>query len=651
MFVAIVLFGVVVFAIFSIINGIGSRKQKLARQAKLYRRLYIFFSKFFITQGYLAKIYAKLANLSIYRRDELQATSVKYLLSSWSAGGGLIITSFFLFNDFLTVMIVILFALLITTIVVDKQLDTMHTKVTYALAQALSSIRQEYMKTGSVVEAINEAEVADIIKKPMEEISVMLTSTGSELKLQEFCEATPFRTMQTLAGICYHINNQGDEKDIHGQSNFNQALTLMLSDVNSEIQKTMYRKKTFGKIEYLPFLPIFAMGAIEGFFISIMPGTALIYNGPLGYLFRTITVVTAIIAYVTVSRINTNMPIKDDDRGDLVVTLLERPFIRRFINNITPKNKPRYRMEQSLKNAISRMTVEQFYMKKVIGATLAFTLATVCAVSTISLGREFIETSTQQLSLVSTGEMDEMEAKAIRELDAKYLAAPESFNEQQITAMVEGYMPGLSDLQIQDQVKRLKSKQNSLENAYFKWWYVWIIAIVGLMGWFGPNITLKIRKVLIRTEEEDDFLQLQTLVSILMNTNIDTLDMLHQLSQHSRVHKDMFLYAYQGYPSNPELELTRLQAKTPLIAFKRFIGKLKLSISDLSLREAYSDLLIEREHILRLRDMSIKSSIDKKRSLCGPLSMVPLGAFIIGEFLVPIGLLGYHEFMNALSSM
>jgi hypothetical protein len=651
MAVFVVMGALIAVGVFIIINGNMSKRQRDARQSKFFKRLYRFFSNFFITQNYLASVYGKLANLSIYRRDELQVLAVKYLLFSWGTGIALAGASFYMFRDVLTVLICVMFSILVATIVVDKQLDAMHNKVLKSLSNLLSSIRQEYMKTNSVVEALNDAEVSDLLKKPLEEIMQILVSTNAELRLQEFCEATPFRTIQTLAGICYHINNQGDDVDVYGQSNFIQALTLMLSDVNSEIQKVIYRKKKFGLIEYLPFLPIFGMSFIESYFISIMPGTALIYNGPLGYLFRTITVVTAIIAYVVVSRVNATMPIKEDDRGEWVISLLDKPKIKRFIHNITPKNKKGKRVEKNLKEALSRMSIDQFYLKKLTFAGVAVVITILCAMSTISLGRDFLQNSTQQLSLVATKEMDKFSKQAIANMDNKYMSNPESFNKIQMKELVKTSMPGLSDLQVQDQIKRLQDKNNSLKNTYFKWWYIWVCFGIGLLGWYAPNINLKIRKILIETEEEEDFLQLQTLVSILMNTNIDTLDMLYQLSQHSRVHRDMFLYAYQGYASNPELELTRLQAQTPLIDFKRFIGKLKLSISDLSLKEAYSDLLIEREHILRIRDMTITDSINRKRGLCGPLSMVPLGAMIIGEFLVPIGLLGYNEFMNALHSM
>lgn len=646
-----VMLGLVIAGVAIIVLQGGSRKVRQAKQSKFFQSLYRFLSQFFITQSFIARVYGKLANLSIYRRTELQVLSVKYFLISWGLSGLVLFVSFFLFRDILTTLIVVLFALLLTNIVVDKQLDLMNLKVMKSLSKLLGSIRQEYLRTGSVLESLSDAECDDLLKKPLDDIVAILTAPNGELKLQEFCEATPYRTIQTLAGICYHIHNQGDEKDAYGQSNFNQALTLLLSDVNAAIQKTVYRRKRFGKIEYLPIVPIIGIGAIEPYFMSIMPGTALIYNGPLGYLMRTLTVLSAVICYSIVSRVNCDTPFKVDDRNEYISALLDKSFFKRFIRNISPRNKSRMKVERNLKQALSRMTVEHLYAKKVFSGLIAICLAFLTAFTTISLGRDFILTSTQELSLVASTNKSEFELNAIRQMDAVYLANPESFNRQQLETLVRSSLPGLSDLQVQDQIKRLEMKKRSLDNAYFKWWYTWICFVVGIIGWFSPNIMLSIRKTLVQTEEEEDFMQLQTLVSILMNTNIDTLDMLYELSQHSRVHKDMFIYAYQGYPSNPELELTRLQSKTPIIEFKRFIGKMKMTISDLSLKEAYSDLLIERDHMLKIRDMTLTESINRKRAICGPLSMVPLGIFILGEFIIPIGILGYNEFMNALQNM
>ena len=688
--VIIAIVAVLGLAVFMIINGNKPKSEQAKTQKEFYRKAYKFLSRNFITQGSIRKIYSKLSNLCVYKREELYVLTLQYWAMSWGVSAVLIIFAAIVFSDAISILMCIAFALLLNTTIIDKQLDKQYFSVLYSTSKALGAIREEYMKSNSVVEAINDAPIDDILKKPFDDIYSILTSTDADLKLQEFYAATPFRTLQTLVGICYNINNQGDTRDSKGNSNFINALTTLSTDVNSEITKITMQKKKFGMIEYLPFVPIIASSFLQGYFTGIMPGTALIYGGPIGYICRTITILAAIVCYTVITRINTTTPVKEDDRVIWAVNALTKDNVRKFIDDIKPKNSKALKWKRKIKEALSRQSIEELYVQKVVFASIAFVFALVTCFSVIQMGSDYVRNSTQQLSLVATNEMDAFSKESILMLDEKYMAQrlalqPEKtllqeigdvvvsvkdllglngkksvtekkekypdLSEDAIKGMVSGYMPGLSDLQVIEQVKRLQDKFETVMNTKFHWWLVWVCALFGMIGWKAPDIMLAFRKLMVKTDAEDDFLQLQTLVSIFMTTDMDTLDILYELSQQSRIHKDMLTYCYHSYPANPELELTRLQSKTPLTEFKRFIGKLKLTISDLSMKEAFSDLIIEREQIMRIREITVQATIDKKRGLCGPLSLTPLGFMVVGELLIPLGYLGYREFMNALTMM
>lgn len=688
--IIIAVVAVLAVAVFLIINGNKPKSEQAKTQKEIYRKGYKFLSRNFITQGSIRKIYSKLSNLCVYKREELYVLTLQYWAMSWGVSAVLIIFAAIVFSDAISILMCIAFALLLNTTIIDKQLDKQYFSVLYSTSKALGAIREEYMKSNSVVEAINDAPIDDILKKPFDDIYSILTSTDADLKLQEFYAATPFRTLQTLVGICYNINNQGDTRDSKGNSNFINALTTLSTDVNSEITKITMQKKKFGMIEYLPFVPIIASSFLQGYFTGIMPGTALIYGGPIGYICRTITILAAIICYTVITRINTTTPVKEDDRVIWAVNALTKDNVRKFIDDIKPKNSKALKWKRKIKEALSRQSIEELYVQKVVFASIAFVFALVTCFSVIQMGSDYVRNSTQQLSLVATNEMDAFSKESILMLDEKYMAQrlalqPEKtllqeigdvvvsvkdllglngkksvtekkekypdLSEDAIKGMVSGYMPGLSDLQVIEQVKRLQDKFETVMNTKFHWWLVWVCALFGMIGWKAPDMMLAFRKLMVKTDAEDDFLQLQTLVSIFMTTDMDTLDILYELSQQSRIHKDMLTYCYHSYPANPELELTRLQSKTPLTEFKRFIGKLKLTISDLSMSEAFADLIIEREQIMRIREITIQATIDKKRGLCGPLSLTPLGCMVIGDLLVPLGYLGYKEFMNAMTMM
>ena len=654
---------IVMVLVFALLIGAGVAQMVLASKpkkrgqsgtSKILMKLYARLDSFPLTSNGVRRVSKSLQALSIYSIRDVYAQSAKIYIQGRAIIGIIIIGSFIMFDDMIAVLICAALAFSFDAVSMEKKIDKVNIVVFRELRKAISSIRQEYLRLNSVPEAIQEAEYGPELRGIFEDIHNILTTANGELKLKEFFEKVPFRPIQTLARICYDINNIGDEVDSYGQSNFVQALTYMSEDVNMELSRMNYQKQKFGPIEYLTLAPVPLIKVIEKFFIGIMPGTSLIYQGTLGYIIRTVILLLCIICYNIVARINTVQSIKEDDRNITYLKLLENEGIRHFIIDIAPKNMKRRRLEKKLQKCLSRKKVEELYLSKVILAIGVFIMSIVTFATTVQMGKQHMLTSVQQLSLVASDEMDAYQKEALLEMDNNYIAmanegiAPEG---KALTAYVKSYMPGLTDLEAIEQENRLQTKYNTIKNAYFKWYYIPISFALGILGWFLPNISLKMRGWLVQTESEDDFLQLQTLMTIIMNTDCDTLDALEQMCQISRIHRDMLLYCYHSFPSNPELELARLESKTPIIDFKRFIGKLKLTVNDLSLREAFSDLGIERDYIMGIRDMTMRATIDKKRSLCGILSLLPIGALVVGEFMVPIGYLGFLEFSKALSSM
>ena len=420
--IVVVILLIVAFAIYNIIMGNKPKKQQEAQKKELYRKLYKILSKNFITYSSIRKIYGKLSNLCVYKREELYIYSTQYFLMSWGISAAMIVFGIFMFSDAISILMCVAFALLLNTTLIEKQLDKQYFKVLEAMSKALGAIRQEYMKSNSVVEAINDAPIDDVLKRPFDEIYSILTSTDAELKLQEFYSSTPFRTLQTLVDICYNINNQGDTRDEKGNSNFVSAHTTLSTDVNAEITKITTQKKKFGMIEYLPFIPIFAMGFLESYFTGIMPGTALIYGGPIGYICRTLTILSSIICYSIITRINTLVPVKEDDRVTWAVNALTKTSIKHFIDNLKPKNKKAFQWKQKLKMALSRQSIEEIYVQKVVYSAICFIIAIITCMSVITMGSEYVENSTQQLSLVATDEMEKYSKESTLTLDRKYIS-------------------------------------------------------------------------------------------------------------------------------------------------------------------------------------------------------------------------------------
>lgn len=654
--------------VLTIIGVLWFEKQKKRKKNKMRKKdsgldifllkVYMKLDNFFLTEDTLRKITKQVQSMSCYSPRDSYILAAKYMLMAMGIAAAFILAAILMFDDMVSVALCSSFGLVFASVMVDKQVDKINIKVYNQLRGAISSIREEYLRTNSVPEAIENAEYGKELKPSFDSIYNILTQSNAEAKLKEFFERTPFRHIQTLARVCYDINNSGDEIDAYGNSNFLTAMNNMSTDINNELSRMKYQKMRFGKLEYLALIPVVGIKIIEKFFVGIMPGTAVIYQGSTGYLIRIGTLALSIVVYTIIAKINTTQSIKEDDRIYAFCALIKNSkFIRHFVYDWCPKNdkkQSRMKVQNKLNKALSKKGVEEFYLEKVTYGIAIFFISIFAMLCAIQMGKQHMLGSTQSLSLVDMELSIKVDKQDMLDMDNEYIKMRESgkeFKNDEAYNFVQKYMPGLSDMETQDQQKRLESKYNTIAKAYFHWWMVIICFVLAVVGYNLPNMLLKLRRWLVVNEAEDDFLQLQTLMSIIMNTDGDTLDALEQMSEMSKIHQEMLLYCYHSYPSNPDKELWILEQKTPIMEFKRFIGKMRLSVSDLSLKEVFADLMLERDYIQEQRDIKMRQAIDKKRTLCGMLSKAPMGIMVAGEFLFPIGYLGATELMSAINSM
>jgi hypothetical protein len=659
----------VIFALFSfLLVGVGvfvlfggsKGKQKKNASGKyskrndtlaMYNMLYKNLNSIFLTRTGLRKVYERLAELSIYGPEDTKIMAVRFYLVSTLASIAVVVVGAFTFKEVFSTILCVAFAYVVKTTVVDKQLDGIHFKLLKQLAVAISSLRQNYLRYNSIPDAVAETAVGPLIKRSFEEIYLILTSNNDEIRLEEFYASTPFKLLQTLAGVCFKINSSGDVKLFDGTSNFIQAMSMMSSEINLEIRRITLQRARFGILEILPLAPLLAVGIIEKFFSGVIPGTSIVYHGAMGYITKILIILSAMAGYTVIVKINSAVTIKADDRSDWVKRLLAKPKFKQFIQDIVPRKvKKISRKTRIIRNALSRCDIYHLYTKKVVFASAALVISLIAAIFIVNLSKDFTYKNIAELSLIGGENLSGKDIEIRKQMDAEYLSGKE-LNERKTAEFVEKHLPKMQEYDKQAQVKRLRMKYEIYYSTYFKWWMLLICYLIALCAWFAPEFILLARKWFIKTEAEEDVLQLQTMIAILMNTTCDTLDILYWLERQSRVHKHALLEAYHEYPSNPELSLNRLKAKGSLIEFKRMIEKLILTIHQISIAEAFGDLITERDHILRIREIAQVSAINKKRQAVSPLSMIPLGITALGYILLPLGILGFQEFSKAMSQM
>ena len=213
------------------------------------------------------------------------------------------------------------------------------------------------------------------------------------------------------------------------------------------------------------------------------------------------------------------------------------------------------------------------------------------------------------------------------------------------------YMPTLSTMQVEDQMSRLETKYQKLKNVKYRWWYVLLALAAGGGAFWYPTKKLKDRLELAKAEEEEEFLQIQMITLILSSLNMDTFDTLGHLTNISEFHKKELARAYYGYASDPEGELQRLEDSIRSVNFKLFVGKLKETIENLSVKEVFADLRNDRVHICNERDAIIKNNIYRKRAKMGRVAIMPMNVSIYAIMVFPLLYTGITGLMSSLSSI
>lgn len=634
------------------IFGMYYLKKKKITSTDIFRGLYRFLAVFPLTKRSTERTTHRIAQLSIYGREQIPVVTTKYILKGLAFAALLVAAGLFLFSDILSKTMCIIFAIVLYSNVIDKSIDSTYLSVLKEMKNALQSIEQEYMKSESIPDALSNAKTGTLLARAIDEIHSIVSENNAELRLQQFYAKMPFHQLQTLAGICYNLNLFGDTRDIYGQSAFIQAIGILRSDVNASIEKLTLQKSKFSSLEFAPVLSVFLITPLEIWLTDTIPGVAMIYNGLLGFIFRTVVILSAIIGYGGVSRMNRAVVLKDDDRGRWTERLLKFKPWKNFILSILPKKtRIKNKIKLNIRQAMSKQKLEHFYTKKVVYAVIGFIGSLVVIIASLVLGKSFAKNTTAQLALVASSTRTSEQESAMRIMDEIYFKGEGNFSEAETTMLVRTYLPELSDMETADEVKRMQDKYKTWSEMYFRFYFVWIAVACGVLGFVIPNITLNVRRLLLKTDAEDDFMQLQTLVSILIYTGVDTLSVLQQMTQHSTVHKEILREAYHRFPSAPELELERLKTKTSLAEFKLFIDKLRLSISELPMTEAFSGLIGDRQSFQRLREIKFSETLNKKQIIGKFLSSAPLAMFAFAEFAFPIFILAFTEYNNTMGML
>lgn len=639
------------------------------RKTKYWENMYHILSRNRLTHGHIDRLTKRLEQMSVYRQDEIRMGAARFTLKFYLYTVLAFIAGCLIFDDIVAVLLLVAAAAVIYQTQVEKSIQASVIRVYKELKFAIQSTRLEYKKSHDVLVALENATIGNRVLGIFNDIKQVVSSTHGQQALQEYYEKVPFKEVQTFAMICYNINDTGDEFT-EDTSTFDQALLVMNSDINQKIEKFDYEKLKFGKIEWLAMMGIVMTIALKYMMGAMLPSVAILYNSIAGLLIQDGCIAYSIYAYWTVAHGHIQAFMSKDDRPEVVEWLMGRHWFHKLAEDTCPQAAKKRVIEQKLTKAFSKMKVLDFHAKRLAYALIAFVIVAFITFTAPVFEKQYIKGYTKSFDL--TGSISYKDEKTGKEIitQKKVLQMDKAYCDSRrqgmwedntdektiadISEFIKTYMPKATTMDLQDQRTRLEAKYQHLEHSGFRWYYILLAFLAAFIGYKIPDRSLKKRIELAGDEEEEEFLQLQVVMLVLASMNFDTLETLGHLAQIADIHKGMLLQCYYGYASDPVGELDKMERKTQSENFKQFIAKLKQTVENLSIKEAFADLEADREHIMNERSSYIKDSIDRKRARLGQTAIRPMVLAIYGMLVFPLmytGLTGLQSTVQQVNEL
>lgn len=651
-FTVIIMILVSVFLI-SAMNTMAKRK-KIPETQRLqsYNKRFRFYYDFILTRGTFSKIYGQVCSLSVYNMLEARMMSVKFFEKALLLAASLFVIGFIGLGDLISGIVLMLFAYVLINTTVNKRIDDVNFQSLKDMSRLLLSINECYTRVRNVPDAINDATVPKLLKRQVTDIYLICTANDSQERLNEFYKSCPNRIMRTLATTCYIRTDAGDDDDGKKVSPFKQAIRLIKDEVDMEVRRQIQQRLMFSTLSKLPFIPLFLYPPIKMFYTNMISATASVFDSGIGYVIKLVVILSCFISYYILSTMNNASVAKSDDRMLLLTKLMYRDNVVKFARTlVTKKFAKRLKIAKRLDGCLSSKDIDYFYLEKLFYSVVLMLLSFVFTILILFSARnatyKSLSSSTMSATLTYTSEQE----KETLAYDAEVLQMETLPTEEEMTERFTHIFPKGTNIEIEAHVERLTRKYNTYKALVFRWWYAFIVILSTVAGWLVPNLLLRLRAKLVQSEAELDVLQLQTIIAILMDTNLDTLSVIYWLSKSSDIHKDILTYCYHEYVRDPEFAIYNLKKKSAIPEFSSMCDKLLTTVYQVTLAEAFEDLVAERDNTMKIREVVQLDALKSKRNIAGPISTAPMAVWMIAVFIVPIGIVAIRSALSMIDKL
>lgn len=632
----------------------ANKDYALKQKKKLHNRFAIYYNNLIIRSPF-RRIVEMYASLSCYDSDTVKEHSVQLFERNVMIMIIMPIVAFVIMKDALITILMGFMGYVYYQSVVEKENDKIYVKLMEECSMTISSVREKYLETDNIPLAVLYADKSSYLEVPMNNIYRILTDTNGTERLEQFQHSYPIPIIKTFANTCYIVNENGAVKHENGGDSFSEDMTILRQECDSEIRRLTKQKIAFNSLQMLSLAGLIIMPAFEWYLLTQIPGTASLLKGFYGLCVHVGVLLLTMYSYHYISTSCRPSVVNQIDKVRFIDELGKKKWMRDFVSSIMPrKYKTQVKIQTMLNDSLSAKDLRYIYTAKPVFAVAGFIGAFIILLfGTISI-RDSFYNNYNSLSFIPQT-ISATQYNQIVRMDNDFLALEQEeykgYDDEGLQKYVKSRITGITDSDASEQVKRLRTKYETYHSAVYKWWW-WVVCYgVAVVCWFVPEISLGQRKKLVQYEATNDVSQLQTMMIVLSETKMDVYKAICWLEKQASVHKAAIRLCHYSYIADPMKALGVLERKSPINDFKRLLRKLKASVYTLSLKDAFSDMALDKSQSLTLTEMLRGEELEQRKNSAKLIAVAPAALALVGCFIGPVLILGISEMMDTLSSL
>lgn len=633
------------------------KMDKFKSDVKKYRaaiaKLYAFYNNNVLLRKAFRHIVELHSSLTSYDFEQLQELTTTLFTKSMIISAIIPLLTFILEQDPILVGLAALISYMYFQLTVSKSYDKEVENMTNEISLTIQSISDNYSLLDDIAKSVKVCDRAPCLERSLNRIYEILSAENKEEAMYRYKMDAPIRLLSSLASTCYIATEEGDSRDENGLPKFVQKMTLLRLEADSKARMLRETDIAFSSLAVLSLTGMIVTPVFDMFLLNSMPGTSVYLRGYYGTLEKSLILVITCMAYYIISLLRRPTIVNVVDKIEIVDRISKHKKVKAFTIRLIPKTyKSQEKWTARLNDALSMKDMNYIYTLKPIASGIAVVLMLVALIVANSLSKSRIWNNYNSLSAVKDSiEMTEEMYKALKEIDEEYMTQEEKPKDEFARNLVKGRTSGLDDMSVEQQVDRLSTKWDKYYAISLKWWYWLIVYAAGIIAWFVPEVSLAIRKYMVKFEAAEDVMQIQSLMVTLQSTKFDVRKCLYWMTQESTIHKAVLQYAYIEYSSDPELALLRLKDSVSLRDMKRIVSKLEKAMYDLSIEDAFRDISLDKQNSLTINEMLQKQQLETKKELARGFANAPLLIAVTGGFVMPLLILGMTQLVTSLSEM